>query len=89
MAVRQSKSLEDWEFGKRFPPLWEISAAKFMDILLERDDTGIFIVSALSVPSRVLSIKDRRNGVVKPVFKLAPLGNGLVDCANRDLWFDA
>ena len=30
---------------------------------------------SLNVRSEVLSIKDRRNGVGKPVFKLAPLGN--------------
>ena len=40
------------------------------------DDTGSFIVPALDVRSQVFSIKDRRNGVGKPVFKLAPLGNG-------------
>ena len=32
----------------------------------------------LDVLSQVLSIKDRRNGVGKPAFKLAPLGNGQV-----------
>ena len=42
------------------------------------DDTGTLIVPALDVRSQVLSTNDRRNGVGKPVFKLAPLGNGQV-----------
>ena len=40
------------------------------------DDEGAFIVPALDARSHILSIKDRRNGVGKPVFKLAPLGSG-------------
>ena len=36
----------------------------------DSDDTGTFIVPALTVRSRVLNIEDRRNGVGKPVFKL-------------------
>ena len=40
------------------------------------DDEGAFIVPALDTRSQVLSIKDRRNGVGKPVFKLASLGSG-------------
>ena len=42
----------------------------------DRDDEGAFIIPALDTRSHVLSIKDRRNGVGKPVFKLAPLGSG-------------
>ena len=41
----------------------------------EGNDTGTFIVPALDVPSQVLSIQDRRNGVGSPVFMFAPLGN--------------
>ena len=78
IAVRQSKSLEDREIGNRFAPLWEILAAKLKVLFPEGDDTGTFIVPALNVRSQVLSIKDRRNGVGKPVFKLAPFGNGQV-----------
>ena len=78
IAVRQSKSLEDREIGKRFAPLWAILAAKLKVLFPEGDDTGTFIVPALDVRSQVLSIKDRRNGVGKPVFKLAPFGNGQV-----------
>ena len=40
------------------------------------DDEGAFIIPALDARSHVLTIKDRRNGVGKPVFKLAPLGSG-------------
>ena len=42
----------------------------------EGDDEGAFIVPALDARSQVLSIKDRRNGIGKPVFKLASLGSG-------------
>ena len=42
------------------------------------DDEGAFIVPALDARSQVISIKDRRNGVGKPVFKLAPFGSGLL-----------
>ena len=37
-----------------------------------------FIVLALNMRSQVLTVKDRRNGVGKPVFRLAPFGNGQV-----------
>ena len=40
------------------------------------DDEGAFIIPALDARSQILSIKDRRNGIGKPVFKLAPLGSG-------------
>ena len=38
-------------------------------------DEGTFIIPALDTRSQILSIKDRRNGIGKPVFKLAPLGS--------------
>ena len=37
-----------------------------------------FIVLALNMRSQVLIFKDRRKGVGKPVFRLAPFGNGQV-----------
>ena len=40
------------------------------------DGEGAFIFPALDARSQVLSIKDRRNGVGKPVFKLVPFGSG-------------
>ena len=94
IAVCQSKSLEDREIGKQFAPLWEILAAKLKVLFPEGDGTGAFIVPALDVHSQVLSIKDRRNGVGTPVFKLVPFGNGqvhlicvflvfLMECCNR------
>ena len=39
------------------------------------DEEGVFIIPALDARSHVLRIKDRRNGVGKPVFKLASLGS--------------
>ena len=78
IAVHQSKSLEDREIGKRFAPLWRVLAEKLEALFPDGDDTGSFIVPALDVRSQVLSIKDRRNRVGKPVFKVAPLGNGQV-----------
>ena len=59
-------------------PSWEILGAKLKILFPEGDNTCTFIVPALDVRSQVLSIKDRRNDVGKPVFKLAPLGNGQV-----------
>ena len=45
-------------------------------ILLDGDDEGVFILPALDARSQILSIKDRRNGIGKSVFKLAPLDSG-------------
>ena len=53
-------------------------AEKLEALFPDGDDTGSFIVLALDVRSHFLSIKDCGNGVGKPVFKLAPLGNGQV-----------
>ena len=49
-------------------------------------DEGAFIVPALCVRSQVQSIKDRSNGVGKPVFKLAPYGRGLFAFVAPDLF---
>ena len=76
ITVRQSKSLEDREIGRRFAPLWKVLSTKVREFFPEGDDTGTFIVLALNVRSQILSIKDCRNGGGKPVFKLAPFGNG-------------
>ena len=76
IAVRQSKSLEDREIGKQFAPLWRELAEQLKVLFPEGDDEGAFIVPALDARSQVLSIKDRRNGIGKPVFKLTPFGSG-------------
>ena len=76
ITVRQAKSLEDREIGKRFAPLWRVLADQLKIIFPDGDDEGAFIVPALDARSQVLSIKDRRNGVGKPVFKLALFGSG-------------
>ena len=78
VAVRQSKSFGDEETGKQCAPLWKVLAEQLKVLFPEGDDTGAFIVPALDVRSQVLSIKDCRNGVGKPIFKLAPFGNGQV-----------
>ena len=75
-SVRQSKALEDREIGKQFAPLWRVLAEQLKTLFPDGDDEGAFIVPALDGRSQVLSIKDRRNGVGKPVFTLAPLGSG-------------
>ena len=74
--VRQSKSIEDLEIGKQFAPLWRELVDQLKVLFPDRDDEGAFIIPALDTRSHVPSIKDRRNGVGKPVFKLAPLGSG-------------
>ena len=65
--VRQSKSPEAREIGRRFAPLWEVLAQKLQEIYPEKDDEGSFVVPALDVWAQVLSVYDRRNGVGKPV----------------------
>ena len=67
ITVRQSKSLEDWEIGKQFAPLWRVLADQLKKFFPDGDDEGAFIVPALDACSQILSIKDRRNGVGKPV----------------------
>ena len=76
IIVRQSKSIEDREIGKQFALLWRELADQLEILFPTRDDEGAFIIPALDTRSHVLSIKDRRNGIGKPVFKLAPLGSG-------------
>ena len=74
--VRQSKSLEDRETGKQFAPLWRVLADHLKILFPDGDGAGDFVVPALDARSQVLGIKDRRNGVEKPVFKLTPFGSG-------------
>ena len=50
ILVRQSKSPEDREIGRRFAPLWEVLAPKRQEIFPERDVKGTFIVPALANP---------------------------------------
>ena len=76
ITVRQSKTIEDREIGKQFAPLWRELADQLKVLFHDRDDEGALIIPALGARSHVLSIKDRRNGVGKPVFKLASLGSG-------------
>ena len=76
ISVRQSKSLEDREIGKQFAPLWRVLAEQLKILFPDGDDDGAFIIPALDARSQGLSIKDLRNGVGKPVFKLAPFGSG-------------
>ena len=75
ITVRQSKSLEDQEIGRQFASLWKVLSTKLLEHSPEGDDPGAFIVPALDARSQVLSIKDRRTGVGKPVFNLAPFGS--------------
>ena len=75
IMVHQSKSLEDREIGRRFAPLWKVWSTKLQEIFPERGDKDSFIVTAFDVRSQILSILDRRNGVGKRVFKLAPPGH--------------
>ena len=76
IVVRQSNSIENRELGKQFEPLWRELADQLKVLFPDGDDEGAFIIPALDARSHTLSIKDRRNGIGKPVFKLAPLGSG-------------
>ena len=75
ITVRQSKSHEDKEIGKQFAPFWKALSTKLLEVFPEGDDAGAFIVPAPDARSHVLSIKDRRNGIGKPVFKFVPFGS--------------
>ena len=76
MIVRQSRSIEDREIGKQFAPLWTVLADQLELLFPDADEKGVFILPALDSRTQILSIKDRRNGIGKPVFKLASLGSG-------------
>ena len=76
ITVRQSRSIEDRAIGKQFMPLWKEWADQLKVLFPDADDKGVFIIPALDTRSQILSIKDRRNGIGNPVFKLAPLGSG-------------
>ena len=76
ITVRQSKLIEDREIGKQFAPLWREVAGQLKLLSPDGDDESSFIIPKLHARSHILSIKDRRNGVGKPVFKLASLGSG-------------
>ena len=51
--------------------LWRALAEELRILFPEGDDKGSFVVQALDARSQILSIKDRRHGVGKLVFKLA------------------
>ena len=52
-----------------------VLAGQLKILLPDGDDEGTFIVPALDARSQVLSNKDRRNGIGKLVFTLAPFGS--------------
>ena len=74
IIVRQSKTLEDRKIGKQFAPLRRVLAEQLKVLFPEGDDESAFIVPACDARSQILSIKDRRDGIGEPVFKLAPCG---------------
>ena len=72
VPVRQSKSPEDREIGRRFAPLWKALVPKLRGFFLGEDAKGNYVVPSLDVRAQILSIHDRRNGIGKPVFSFAP-----------------
>ena len=78
MAVRQSKTLEDREIGKRFAPLWRVLAEQLKKF--SSRDEGAFIVPALDALASSQH-QGRRNGVGKPVIKLALFWKWTVVCS--------
>ena len=75
LLVRQSKSPEDREIGRRFAPLWEVLVPKLHEVSPGKDAKGNFVFPSLDVRAQVLSIYDGRSGIGKPVFSLAPCGH--------------
>ena len=54
----------------------KIAADQLKILFPDGNDKGAFLVPAFDARSQILSIEDRRNGVGKPVFKLASFGSG-------------
>ena len=75
IMVRQSKSQDDREIGKLFAPLWNVLSKNLQELFPESGIEDTFIVPSLDVRAHVPNIYDRRNGVGKRVFKLAPPGH--------------
>ena len=75
VTVRQSKSLEEREIGRRFAPLCKALSEKLQEIFPEPDDKEFFVVLALDARSQICIIFDHRNGVGKLVLKVAPPGH--------------
>ena len=67
--------LKTWRLENNLP-FWRELGDQLKVLFPDGDDEGVFITPALDERSHVLSIKDQRNGVGKPVFKLALLGSG-------------
>ena len=57
-------------------PLWKKLPDQLKVLFPDADDKGVFIIPALDSRSQILSVKDRRNGIGKPVFKFVPCGSG-------------
>ena len=75
VLVRQTVLLSA-KCSETLPPSRGVLADHLKILFPDGDDEGAFVVPALDTRSQVLSIKGRRNGVGKPVFKLASLGSG-------------
>ena len=52
--LRQSKSPEDREIGRRFAYLWEVLAPKLREIFPEHDFEGNFIIPTTDFRAQVL-----------------------------------
>ena len=76
MLSANPEPIEEREIGQQFAPLLRVVADQVKILFPDGDDEGAFLVPALDTRSHVLSIKDRRNGVGKPVFKRASLESG-------------
>ena len=74
--MRRSGSSQDRENGKQCAPLGKELADQLELLFPDEDDECTFIIPAPDSRSQILSVRDRRNGVGKPVFKLAPLCSG-------------
>ena len=87
ILVRQSRSPECREIGRRFAPLWDVFATKLQENFPERFSEGTYVVPTIDFRAHV-NVYDRRSGIGKPVFRLAPIGyeqnspSFLVICVN-------
>ena len=66
--VRQSKSEESRDVGRRFAPLWKVFNVRLRADFSDNDDS----VPSIDVRSHALNVSDKKNGFLLPAFQDAP-----------------
>ena len=72
-SIQVTRRLRNWKTFLHHSG--DVLAPKLQENFPEQDTEGNYVVPALDFREQVLNIYDRRNGVGKPVFRLAPDGH--------------